>query len=135
LRDPARELDDLEAALHLAGRVGEHLAVLVGDGRGQFVPTAVHELPEREEDPGPPGQRGLRPVLERGRSSRHHTVDVGLLGEEDLGLLLTRGRVEHRADARGPTPRGRAVDPVLDGPHSCAPSSSGVVVLGLRGSR
>ena len=37
LRDAAGELDDLEAALHLAGRVGEHLAVLGGDHLGQLV--------------------------------------------------------------------------------------------------
>ena len=35
-RDAAGELDDLEPALHLAQRVGEHLAVLVGDQLGDL---------------------------------------------------------------------------------------------------
>ena len=40
MRDAAGELDDLEAAGDLALRVGEHLAVLVGDDPGQRVVLA-----------------------------------------------------------------------------------------------
>ncbi len=36
LRDPAGELDDLQPALHLAERVGDDLAVLVGDHLGEL---------------------------------------------------------------------------------------------------
>ena len=38
VRDAAGELDDLQAAGDLAERVGEHLAVLGGDDRGQLAP-------------------------------------------------------------------------------------------------
>ena len=37
MRDAGGELDVLEAARDLARRVGEHLAVLGGDDRGQLV--------------------------------------------------------------------------------------------------
>ncbi len=40
VRDAARELDDLEAALHLAEGVGDDLAVLVGDHLGELLGPA-----------------------------------------------------------------------------------------------
>ena len=56
-RDAARELDDLEAALHLAQRVGEDLAVLVGDQLGDLARVRVHELAEGEHAPWRAGSR------------------------------------------------------------------------------
>ena len=47
VRDAAGELDDLEAALHLARGVGEHLAVLVGDDLGELLGARVDQLAER----------------------------------------------------------------------------------------
>ena len=47
--EPAGELDHLEAAVHLAARVGEHLAVLARDQRGELVAVGVDELAEREQ--------------------------------------------------------------------------------------
>ena len=76
VRDPAGELDHLLAAGHLAERVGEHLAVLGGDDRGQLVLAGVQQLPEREQDLGPPGQRGVPPLRERLGRRRDDLVDV-----------------------------------------------------------
>jgi hypothetical protein len=116
-RDAAGELHDLEAALHLASRVREHLPVLAGDGCGKLVLPAVHDLAEGEEHAGTPRDRDVAPLLERRRGGRHRAVDVAGLGQHDLGLLLTGGGVEHGRRA-GRAPLGlRAVDPVLDGPH------------------
>jgi hypothetical protein len=49
LRNAAGELDDVDAARDLALRVGEHLAVLGGDHRGQRVAVLVHQLQEGED--------------------------------------------------------------------------------------
>ena len=53
LRNAARELDDLEAARQLAVRVGEHLAVLARDERGELVEVRVEQLLEAEHHAGP----------------------------------------------------------------------------------
>ena len=60
LRHAARELDALEAALHLTGRVGERLAVLGGDHRGQLLLAAHHRLAHREQQVGALAERAAR---------------------------------------------------------------------------
>ena len=47
VRDAAAELDHLDAALHLADRVGVGLAVLGGNRRGDAVGVGVEQLLER----------------------------------------------------------------------------------------
>ncbi len=47
--DAAGELDDLQAALHLARGVREHLAVLVGDDLGDLLGARVDQLAEVEQ--------------------------------------------------------------------------------------
>src|SRR5213079_954896 len=49
LADAARELDDLEPALHLAAGVVERLAVLARDDAGELVAVGVDELAEGEQ--------------------------------------------------------------------------------------
>ncbi len=63
VRDAAGELGDLEAAGHLAERVGEDLAVLGGDEGGDVLLALVEQLAEREEDLGALGQRDVAPLL------------------------------------------------------------------------
>ena len=62
LADPAGELDDLEAALHLAARVVEHLAVLARDDAGEVVAVAVDQLAEAEQHRRAAADRGRRPT-------------------------------------------------------------------------
>jgi hypothetical protein len=57
----AGEFDDVDAARHLALRVGEHLAVLDGDGAGQVVLVLVHQLQELEHDAGAADGRRVGP--------------------------------------------------------------------------
>ena len=47
---PARELDDFERSSDLAGRVGQHLAVLRGDRCAEVGAMTVDELAEAEQD-------------------------------------------------------------------------------------
>ena len=85
LRDAADVLDDLDAALHLAERVGEHLAVLGGEEPRQVLAVLVDELVDAEEElcalrerpvapgrvtrPSPPRRRGRSPRPTRTRTS------------------------------------------------------------------
>ena len=90
------------AALHLAGGVGEHLAVLGGDHRGELVAAGVDQLAEGEQHRGPPGQRRVPPARARpGRGGRDRDVDVGRRGEAPPAPRTSTGRrVEHLAAAR-----------------------------------
>ena len=57
-------------------RVGEHLAVLGGQDRGELVLARVQDLAEREQHRGALGPRRVRPVGERGLRDLHRVVDV-----------------------------------------------------------
>ena len=129
-RDAARELDDLQSALHLALRVREHLAVLVGDDLREVADAGVDQLAEREQHLHPLRQRRLAPRLERGRRGAHRRSDVGCARQQHFRLLCPGGRVPHRAGA-GALARDRfAADPVRDGPQeSVLPIKGRCVVL------
>ena len=83
--DAARELDDLEAALHRAGRVVEGLAVLFGDDPRDIPLAPLEEVAEPHQDPRPPQRGRVPPAGERGAGAAHRGVDV-------IG-----GRERHRA--------------------------------------
>ena len=75
LRDAAGELDVLQAAGDLAGGVGEHLAVLGGDDRGQLVGAVVQQLAEGEQHrrrgaTARPSRHARRPPPARARPRR-----------------------------------------------------------------
>ncbi len=112
--DATGQVDDLQAAGHLAERVTVHLAVLGGDQLGDGVPVGVQQRPELEEDRGPLGQRGLAPGgvgLLGGGDRRVHLVHRG---ERDLRRHRAGRRVGHRpVRARGAFD-GLAADPVVD---------------------
>ena len=75
---PRGELDVLQPAGDLADRVGQHLAVLGGDDRGQVVGPLVQQLAEREEHRGPLGQRRTAPLA--GGLARRGDGGLDLLG-------------------------------------------------------
>ncbi len=94
VRYAARELDHLEAAGHLAQCVGQDLAVLGGDDRGELPPPLVEQLAEGEQDLGPPGQRRGAPVGE-GRPRRLHRLLHDLDGREvDRAAQRSSGGIE-----------------------------------------
>ena len=74
--DAARELDHLEAALHRAGRVGQRLAVLLGDDPRDVALALLEEVAEAHEDARPPKRRRVAPPGERGAGVPHRRVDV-----------------------------------------------------------
>ena len=125
--DAAGELDDLQAAGHLAEGVGEDLAVLRGDDRGELV-RVVEQLAEPEEH----GVRLVSEVAPQGEAAGGRGdggVDLLGCGEGDRAGHLAGGGV---GDGAGPvagalTPG--AVDPVRDGRgHGCLSGDQVLVV-------
>ena len=116
LRDPAGELDHLEAAQDLALGVIEDLAVLGGDDPGELLDVGVEQLAEGEHHLGAAAERGLRPVSEGHARRRDRGVDVSGLGQHHLGLLFPGRRVPDWRGAGGGTARFLAADSVSDRP-------------------
>ncbi len=114
VRDAAGELDDLEAAGDLATRVGEHLAVLGGEDRGQFVFASVQDLAEREQHRGALRPGGVRPVGERGLGDRTAWSTSPVRGEADLALHDALRGVVHGGGALRCARESRAADPVVE---------------------
>jgi len=75
LTEPARELDDFQAALHLSRRIGQHLPVLTRDDFRQLVAMGVHQLAEAEEHSCAPAQRRRCPAGGSFRRCAHRLVD------------------------------------------------------------
>ena len=65
LGDAADVLDHLDAALHLAVRVGEHLAVLGREEAREVLAVLVEELVDAEEELGALRERPVAPRRER----------------------------------------------------------------------
>ena len=110
----AGEFDDLQAAAHFAQRVGDHLAVLGGDGLGQLLLAGIQEFAEVEQDRGALGQRRVAPRGEGGGSGVDHGAGI-LDRRERNGAGDGAGRrVGHRAGARTGAREWLAVRPVRD---------------------
>src|SRR5262249_14692351 len=112
VRDAAGELDDLEAAVHLAEGVARHLAVLAGDERGDVPLVFLDELAEGKEDPRALRQRRGSPGLRRLARGRHRGVHVGRRGERHARRALARGGIEHVARALARALHRLATDPM-----------------------
>ena len=92
LRDATSELNNIDAAHHFALGVGEHLAVLGGDHRGEFVAVLVEQTEELVHDARAADRRRVGPAVE------------GLLRDDDRGVHVGgRAQVQlarHRAGGR-----------------------------------
>ena len=108
------KLDDLEAAGGLAAGVGEDLAVLAVDERGDLVEAALEDLAEAEEDAGAAQRRLGGPLGEGGGSGGDGGIDLGHTGEGDAGLHAAGGGVEDVREAAGGAGDASAGDPVAD---------------------
>ncbi len=114
MRDPARELHHLQAAHDLTEGVGEDLAVLGGDDRGELVLAGVEQLPEGEQHARAHGERGVPPLAEGPVGRLDGEVHLRGGGKLDLaGHRPGRGVVDLAGTPRE-LARGLAVDPVRD---------------------
>ena len=91
--DAAGELDDFDAAVHFGPGLGERLAMLARDQRGELFEVFFQQRAEAEHHPGPLDDRRLAPGRQRGGG-----------GFDDFAGLLRRRRT-----ARGRSP-GRSTD-------------------------
>ena len=98
-RRAAGERDDLDPPSDLAARLGERLAVLRGDERGELLDVALEQRLVAEHDLGAVRDRGVGPGGERGGRGADRGVDVG------------RRRVAHD----GEDAPGRRVEDLLGG--------------------
>ena len=76
LRDTAGKLDHLEAALHLALGVAEHLAVLRNEKSGDVVLVLLDEVAEGEEDRSAAGKRDVLPCVPSAARRGNGGIDV-----------------------------------------------------------
>ena len=118
MRDAAGELDDLDAARHLAGGVRQDLAVLVGDQPGQRARLAVEQFAEFEQDAGAGERRGRRPGGKRRGGSFDRPVDLGCGREGDPAASFAGRRVVDVAPAPARSLGALPVDIVVDIAHA-----------------
>ena len=111
-REPAGEVDRLEATEDLAERIGERLAVIPRDQARHLLPVAVHEVAEGEEDLAARDERRVAPGGECRLRSSHGLVDLGLPAARHPGEHLASRRVVDGRGVLGEHFHGRAVDPV-----------------------
>ena len=97
VRETGRELDDLLAAVDLAERVREDLAVLGGDDLREFALAGFEQLAEREDDRLALCERQRAPRMERRASRGDGGVDLGLVGQGDRAVWSPERRVIDRS--------------------------------------
>ncbi len=95
VRDADRELDDLDAALDVALRVRDGLAVLQAKQLGEFVDIGVDQVDELHQDPRPALRVEGGPLFLRLLRGADRGVDVGGRRQQDLRLHLAGAGVEH----------------------------------------
>jgi hypothetical protein len=89
--------------------------VFGGDDACKVVEVLADEIAEGEHHPRAPRDRSLAPRGERRPCGGDGGVHVTGLGQQDLRLLLTGGRVPDRRGANRVPRRRASRDPVLDG--------------------
>src|SRR3546814_13118413 len=100
MRDSAGEFDDVYATLHVAARVGDHLAVLGGEEEGELLDILLDQLLIFEHDAGAPLRVGRRPAMLRLHRDLHGLVEVGGGAEAHLRLHGAAIGVEYRSEER-----------------------------------
>src|SRR5579885_3034561 len=95
----AGELDHLDAALNVAARVGNDLAVLGGQQPCATVEIPLDQLEKLEHHARAPLRVGRGPGRLRGFGIGDRALDLRAVGERDLGLHLSGIGVEDVAEA------------------------------------
>src|SRR5664280_432048 len=96
--DPLGELHHLDSSLKGASRVGQRLAVLLGDQACQLRPVRLEQLAVAGQDAGTAEGRRPSPAGERRLGRDHGAIDVGWTSERTSADGLAESRVEDVAD-------------------------------------
>jgi hypothetical protein len=121
MRDATGELHHFQSAGHLAVGVRQHLAVLGGDGGGEFLAIALQQILQAEQDAGAPQWRHGGPGRPGLRRRADRQFDLGGGAERDPGGDLTGGRVEHVAGTAALTGQHPPADEMSDLVHGAVP--------------
>ena len=121
MRNAAGELDDFEAALHVALGVGERLAVLGGQQPRQLVELLLRQFEELHHHARAALRVGRRPGRLCRFGNRDGVLDLGVLGERDLGLHLAGVGIENVAEPPRSPLHLFAADEVADLAHAVSP--------------
>ena len=113
MRDAAGELDDLDAALQFAERVGMGLAMLARNLARHLVGVLVQEFGEPEKNRRALGGGQIAPGRLRLFGVLHRRIDFGHRGQRHRADLLAGGRIEHRSGAGGSGERALAADRIV----------------------
>ena len=117
VRNAAGELDDFEAALHVALGVGEGLAVLGREKPGETVEFTLRQFEKLHEHACAPLRIDGCPGRLRGLGDGDRMLDLGTFGEGDARLHLTGIGIKHVAEtSRCPFHLG-AADEMADLAH------------------
>jgi hypothetical protein len=114
LRDAAGELDDVDPTCDLALRVGEDLAVLGGDHRGQRVAVLLQQLEELQHHASAPQRRQVGPGRKGRARGLHGGIDLFDRGERDLARDVAGRRVVDRLAAPALAGDAAPVDEMTD---------------------
>ncbi len=117
MRDAAGELDHLDAALHRAHRIGQRLAVLLGDDARELLLVRLQELQEFLHDARAAQRRRVAPLGECRGCRFHRGIDDPGVGKGHAFRHLAGGGIEHLAVATGGTDR-LTVNPERNGIES-----------------
>ena len=113
----ASEFDHFEAALHLAVRIGQHLAVFGRDDRRHLGAVAVQQFLQFEHHAGAAQGRGRRPGRPSGVGGGDGDIDFARVGQRHATGDLTGGRVEYVPEFTAGARDELAADEVSDLAH------------------
>src|SRR6185436_8281402 len=114
MRNPARELDHLDAPRDFTARVGEHLAMLARDDRGEIVDVLVEQRFEFEQHTRALQRRCLGPCRQRAACRLNRSARLLLGSEADVRAHATSCRVEHCSCATGRAGAQTSIDEMTE---------------------
>ena len=115
----AAELDHFKSALDVPFAVGDDLAVLGREQRGELVHVALDQRLEIEHHAGPALWVHRGPSGLRGRCGGNRPIERIGAAQHNLGLLAAIVGIHHRALAGADQPARAAVDEMIDHAHGC----------------
>jgi hypothetical protein len=100
VRNADAELDDLDTARHLPGRIRQHLAVFFGEDAADRVVVLFQQHAELQKDAGALRRKGIGPARQSPARGINGLLYVSGRAELDDARLFSGGRIEDRPVTR-----------------------------------